>query len=219
MNQLSQPPILYSLRNCPYAMRARIGLYMAQQLVEVREVKLTNKPEAMLAASAKGTVPILQTERGIVDQSLDIMLWALKRHDPNDLLYKATPEKQPHMLALITIFDEEFKGKLEQYKCVKRYHGAALERARSDCEHYLAQLERRLTQHPFLFGQHLSLADIAIMPFIRQIARVERQWYLSAPYPNLRQWLDNMLQSVMFSKVMTKYPIWSKGACPVMLAH
>lgn len=210
-------PVLYSLRNCPYAMRARLAIFKSTQQIELRDIVLSNKPEEMLAASPKGTVPVLVLEQGkgvaiVVDESLDIMLWALNESDPSDLLHKrlenGNSNNLEEMLSLINIFDSEFKSSLEKYRCAKRYHEDNLLEHRHACEIYLHGIEKRLNRHSFIFSEKESLADIALVPFIRQFARVERQWYLQAPYPKLRQWLNNYLQSVMFSKVMTKYPLW-----------
>ncbi|MFT4938923.1 MAG: glutathione S-transferase, partial [Paraglaciecola sp.] len=208
-------PILYSLRNCPYAMRARIAIYKANQRVLLRDVILSNKPAEMMASSPKGTVPILVLEQDkesvsqcVIEESLEIMLWALANNDPDDLLHAYAPEALPNMLNLIARFDDEFKVCLEQYKCAKRYKEDNLTDCRQTCEPYMADLEKRLEQHPFLMSTKESLADIALLPFIRQFARVERQWYLQSSYPNVRQWLNNYLQSPMFTKVMAKYPLW-----------
>jgi len=206
-------PILYSLRNCPYAMRARIAIFKSQQGVQLRDVVLSDKPDDMLAASPKGTVPVvILADNTVLDESLDIMLWALKRSDPNDLLLSnsATDKNMlADMLALIQQFDDEFKTCLEQYKCAKRYRENNIEQCRQVCEVYLSDLEDRLTQHCYLMSDHESLTDISLMPFIRQFSRVERQWYLQSPYPKVRQWLNNYLQSPMFTKVMAKYPLWN----------
>ena len=213
-------PILYSLRNCPYAMRARIAIFKSHQPVALRDVVLSDKPPEMILASAKATVPILvisQTDNSIskenakcqvIDESLDVMLWALNSADPNDLLHRDSPEVLTQMLAFITEFDVEFKRCLEAYKCAKRYHETNIDECRAACEHYIQMLELRLTAHKFLSSERESLLDIALLPFIRQFARIERQWYLQSPYPNLKAWLNNYLQSPMFTKVMAKYPLW-----------
>lgn len=215
-------PILYSLRNCPYAMRARLAIFKSQQPVALRDVVLTNKPAEMILASAKATVPILVLSKivqangkkgaevtvKVIDESLDIMLWALNNSDPSDLLHSANPEILTQMLALIADFDVEFKRHLEAYKCAKRYHEDNLADCRAACEAYIQRLESRLIQHAFLFSAQDSLADIALLPFIRQFARIERQWYLQSPYPNLKKWLNSYLQSPMFTKVMAKHPLW-----------
>jgi glutathione S-transferase len=215
-------PILYSLRNCPYAMRARIAIFKSQQPVALRDVVLSNKPAEMILASPKATVPILVVDKAtgsnsedatgkankVIDESFDIMLWALSQSDPDDLLHKNMSGLLNEMLVLITDFDIEFKVHLEAYKCAKRYHETTLVDCRVACEEYIQRLENRLTQHDFLFSTKESLADIALLPFIRQFARIERQWYLQSPYPRLQKWLNCYLQSPMFTKVMAKYPLW-----------
>ena len=202
-------PVLYSLRNCPYAIRARLAIYASGQQVELRDLVLSNKPAEMLKASVKGTVPVLITADGLViDESLSIMQWAFSQTDPDDYIDKSIPNSLADMLAVITIFDNDFKGYLEQYRCAKRYHEPSVIKDRQECERYLADLESRLCLHAYLMSDKPSLIDLALMPYIRQFARVERQWYLQSPYPKLRQWLNRYLQSRMFSKVMTKNPMW-----------
>ncbi|QDE31289.1 glutathione S-transferase [Shewanella polaris] len=202
-------PVLYSLRNCPYAMRARLAIYASGQQVQLRDIVLSNKPPEMLSASAKGTVPVLITADGLViDESLSIMQWAFSQTDPDDYIDKSMPNSLADMLAVITIFDNEFKGHLEKYRSSKRYHEPSLIQDRQQCEHYLTDLESRLCLHQYLMSDKPSLTDLALMPYIRQFARVERQWYLQSPYPNLRQWLNRYLQSRMFSKVMSQNPMW-----------
>lgn len=235
-NEQSSLPVLYSLRNCPYAMRARMAIFKSKQPVLLRDIVLSNKPEEMLTASPKGTVPVVVLANNyVIEESLEVMLWALHAGDPHNLLDKeaeldvsAKAIKKvegeadtfrlihnPHgsknlenMLTFIRLFDEEFKSYLEQYRCAKRYHEDNLLDVRHACEKYIALLEAKLECHRYLMSEHESLVDIALLPFIRQFARVERQWYLQAPYPKLRQWLNNYLQSKMFSKVMAKHPLW-----------
>jgi glutathione S-transferase len=217
-------PILYSLRNCPYAMRARTAIFKAKQIVILRDVDLKNKPAAMLTASPKGTVPILVLHSDaipnvdvnvkqvtIIEESIEVMLWALHESDPADLLHQSMPNAEVEMLNIIYSFDHEFKAHLEAYKCAKRYRENNVDTCRVACEVFIQQLEQRLTQHNYLFSAQESLLDIALLPFIRQFARVERQWYLQSPYPKLRQWLNNYLQSPMFSKVMMKVDVWKKN--------
>jgi glutathione S-transferase len=220
MTQILSPPmhypILYSLRNCPYAMRARLAIFKTNQIVILRDVDLKNKPSAMLTASPKGTVPILvlnsTTEQvNIIEESLEVMLWAVHESDPNDLLHQHTPGAEGEMLKIIHIFDQEFKSRLEQYKCAKRYRENNIQACRAACEVYIQVLEQRLNQHAFLFSAQESLLDLALLPFIRQFARVERQWYLQSPYPKLRHWLNNYLQSALFSKVMADVERWQEN--------
>lgn len=203
------PPVLYSLRLCPYAMRARLGLLLAKQAVLLRDVVLSNKPSEMLAASSKGTVPLLVFEHGqVIDESLDIMLWALQQNDPGQLLHPDNPQALGLMLELIKRNDHEFIDKLKKYKAAARYKDSNQSHYRRQCEGFIGQLEQRLTAHGFFFGQTASLADYALLPFIRQFARVDRQWYLQAPYPNLRRWLNIHLQSPIYTKALAKYPRW-----------
>jgi glutathione S-transferase len=217
-------PVLYSLRNCPYAMRARIAIYRSKQAVELRDVVLTDKPPEMIAASAKATVPILVLAPSkVIEESVDVMLWALAESDPYNLLRtKAvnsrvgsseieSSTKLDDILSLVYLFDHEFKPSLEAYKCAKRYHESNLQECRQACEVYIQNLEQRLSSHDFLIDEKESMADIALLPFIRQFAKVERQWYLQSSYPKVKRWLNQYLQSAMFNKVMAKYPLWSFG--------
>ena len=202
-------PVLYSLRNCPYAMRARIAIFKAQQIVILRDIVLSNKPKEMITASPKATVPVLVLENGfVIEESLAVMLWALNETDPDDLLQSQHEQNLLAMLKLIKCFDDEFKTYLEQYKCAKRYQENNITECRERCELFIKMLEVRLTEHSFLMSNKESLADIAILPYIRQFARIERQWYLQSPYPKVRQWLNHYLQSPMFTRVMAKYPLW-----------
>jgi glutathione S-transferase len=217
-NQLA---ILYSLRNCPFAMRARIAIFKAQLTIILRDVVLSNKPNEMVAASPKATVPVLVLNDGtVIEESLEVMLWALKEADPDNLLHSVNNSENEsghqndnentiaEMLELIHTFDNEFKTCLEQYKCAKRYKENNIVECRVACESFIQVLENRLSSHLFLMSNQESLVDIALLPFIRQFARVERQWYLQSPYPRVKHWLNNYLQSSMFTKVMAKYPLW-----------
>lgn len=210
-------PILYSLQHCPYAIRARLGLFLAKQTVFLRAIVLKDKPPELLAASAKGTVPVLvinqqpeevDSEVMVIDESLDIMLWALNKHDPQNLLYRDTPEALPEILGLIRRNDQEFITALDKYKCAKRYHDEAQLFYRQQCELFITHLEQRLNNHDFFMGKTPSLADYAILPFIRRFAKVDRQWYLQSSYPNVQRWLKEQLQQPLFTKVMAKHPLW-----------
>jgi glutathione S-transferase len=219
-------PILYSLRHCPFAMRARLAIFKSQLPVELRDVVLTNKPQAMLEASAKGTVPILVVSpTQVIDESMDVMLWILGQSDPHNLLLNVAPlrgiDKQedtsytsqlPDLLSFVNLYDQEFKARIEDYKCAKRYHEDNLLECRQACEVYVQDLEQRLSQHEYVFCQQETLADLAILPFIRQFAKVERQWYVQSPYVNVKRWLNHYLQSAMFNKIMAPNPIWEEGS-------
>ncbi|WP_221076780.1 glutathione S-transferase [Agarivorans aestuarii] len=210
-------PILYSLQNCPYAMRARLAILLAEQAVYLRPIVMKNKPEEMLALSPKGTVPVLvlsdsnhpeSANNQVIDESLDIMLWALKRNDPKDLLYSKQAGALDEMLQVIEQNDRQFKPDLERYKDAKRYHHEDLEACRLKCEPFAQSLEQRLTQHAYLMGSTPSLLDYALLPFVRQFSKVNRQLYLNGPYTHLQAWLNQHLQSRLFSKAMFKHPLW-----------
>ena len=208
-------PILYSLQHCPYAMRARLGLVMAQQQVMLRAVTTKNKPEEMLTASPKGTIPVLiLPDSKVIDESLDIMLWALQQNDPENLLHKDNPSDLPAMIDLIRRNDQEFKPQLEIYKKAKRFHQKNEIEERQKCEVFITELEQRLTTKgastggEFFIGQKPGLIDYALLPFVRQFSRVNRSWFVQAQYPNLRTWLEGHVQSRNYAKVMAKYPLW-----------
>ncbi|MBL4798172.1 MAG: glutathione S-transferase [Oleispira sp.] len=208
-------PILYSLQHCPYAMRARLGLLMAQQHVMLRAVVTTNKPEEMLAVSPKGTIPVLvlpsnesEQEPTIIDESLDIMLWALQQNDPEDLLHKDSPSDLTTALDLIKRNDKEFKPQLELYKKAKRFRLDNVIEERQKCEVFINELDQRLAIDGYFIGQKPGLIDYALLPFVRQFSRVNRSWFVQAPYPNLRAWLEGHMQSRLYSKAMAKYPLW-----------
>ncbi|SGZ07803.1 Putative glutathione S-transferase [Moritella viscosa] len=213
-------PILYSLQKCPYAMRARLGLLLAQQPVMLRAVVMKNKPTEMLDVSPKATVPVLVLDDGsVIDESLDIMIWALHQSDPLNLLHSEDPEAYPAMLALINIHDTVFTSALSKYKYAVRYHEDNEAELRDLCADYVMMLELRLTQHHYLMGEKVSLADYAILPLIRQFARVDRQWYLQAPLPHLRNWLNQHLQDQRFAKAMAKYPQWLENKEEFLFGH
>lgn len=202
-------PVLYSLQYCPYAMRARLGILLAQQPVMLRAITMHNKPEEMLLASPKGTVPVLVVDADtVVDESLDIMLWALKRSDPQNLLYSEQAAALPEMLSIIAENDNEFKPGLEKYKRSKRFHNEAEAADRLACEPFIQRLESRLAGHDFLMGATPSLLDYALLPFVRQFSKVNRQLFREGPYTNLQRWLDQHLQGRLFARAMLKYPLW-----------
>lgn len=206
-------PILYSLQHCPYAMRARIAIFRSMLPVHIRAIKLNNKPPEMLALSTKQTVPMLilkgdDNNTVVIEESLDIMLAILSQHDPNQLLTSSCNESLNDILVLIKQFEDYFFTAIEAYKCAKRYKENNIEDCRQACEVYLQKLETRLIKHRYLTADQESILDIALMPFIRQFSKVERQWFQQSPYPNLRIWLNRYLQSTMFTKVMAKHTLW-----------
>lgn len=204
-------PILYSFRRCPYAMRARLALCVSETRCELREIVLRDKAPAFLEASPKGTVPVVVTPDGrVIEESFDIMLWALERHDPERWL---TPEHGTldDMLALITQSDNGFKTNLDCYKYPNRHDGGSALAAREAGGVFLCELDKRLATTSHLFGDRVSLADMAIAPFVRQFAHVDRAWFDDQNWPQLRDWLDRFLSSDRFLSIMNKYTKWQSG--------
>ena len=218
MGALPALPVLYSFRRCPYAMRARLALSISGQAHELREVVLRNKPADLLAASPKGTVPVLVLPGGeVIDESLDIMRWALVRHDPAQWL-SPPGASSDEMAALIAANDGDFKRHLDRYKYPNRYAdesggdaaGFAL-RHRTAAAHWLAQLDTRLDDG-WLFGVQASLADMAILPFVRQFAHTDADWFAAQAWPRLQAWLAAFEGSALYAGVMQKHPPWHTAA-------
>lgn len=204
-------PILYSFRRCPYAIRARLTLKYSGIPVELREVILADKPEEMLQASPKGTVPVLILEDGtILEESLDIMNWALNHNDPDNWLVNddTTVEK---IKQLIDINDGPFKQHLDHYKYAVRFPEHSAEYYRDQADGYLGKLDNQLKGSSYLFGDQLSFVDIAIFPFIRQFAFVDKKWFDNNDYHELQSWLKSMLEMQLFADVMQKYSQWKQG--------
>ncbi len=192
--------ILYSFRRCPYAMRARLALRYAGVPVQIVEVSLKAKPAEMLALSPKGTVPVLSLDGRVLEESLEIMRWALAQNDPQGWGL----EGDERIDALIARNDSEFKVHLNHYKYAERYPEHSREHYRQQAEVILADLEQHLDGRPYLLADHPSLADAALLPFIRQFAGVEPQWFVEAPYPRLRAWLQGWLESELFKAIMAR---------------
>ena len=200
-------PILYSFRRCPYAIRARLALWQAGVVVALREVVLRDKPAHLLELSPKGTVPVMRLPDGrVLEESLDIMYWALRQNDPEGWLNAGEGAEQA---ALITRNDIDFKPLLDRYKYAERFpqKPAALWREAAIAAH-LADLETRLADRAFLFGDTVSVADAALFPFVRQFAGVDPAWFESAPLPALRRWLKAWLASPLFAAVMVRHRAW-----------
>jgi glutathione S-transferase len=201
-------PILYSFRRCPYAMRARLALAVTQTEVALREVVLRDKPVAFLTASPSATVPCLITGTGVIDESLDIMKWALAQRDPENWL--SMPETGNDWIARA---DGPFKHALDRTKYASRYPTEDAASHRTAASAFLRDLDRALD--PWLFAQP-SLADYAILPFVRQFAFIDKTWFDAQPWPDLHNWLDRFLISDRFAAIMQKYPQWRDGDAPVL---
>jgi glutathione S-transferase len=205
-------PILYSFRRCPYAMRARLALLASGIRCELREVVLRNKPAELLAASPKGTVPVLVTPSGqVIDQSLDIMLWALRQNDPARWLPAEIATFDAGM-ALLSHCDGTFKHHLDRYKYPQRYEGADRLTSRAAAALFVAELEAKLAPNHYLFGSCSSLFDAGIAPFLRQFAHVDAVWFASQPWPRVQAWLAGFEASEAFKQVMAAYPPWEPAA-------
>ncbi|MCY6379595.1 glutathione S-transferase [Hoeflea prorocentri] len=204
-------PVFYSFRRCPYAMRARLALRSSGTAVELREVLLRDKAPEFLDASPSATVPTLvQGDGDVLDESLDIMLWALDGNDPEGWLTPETGSRDA-MLALIEAMDGPFKESLDRYKYGTRYPGCDPLEERAKAAAILRGLEEQLQPGGYLFGGRISLADMAILPFIRQFANTDRAWFDGEDWPALRVWLERFETSERFAAIMDKYPKWQSG--------
>ncbi len=205
-------PILYSFRRCPYAMRARLALAVSRTRYEHREVILSAKPVAMLSISPKGTVPVLELPDGtVIEESLEIMRWALAIRDPEAWLARDDA-------ALIAINDNGFKRDLDRYKYPERY-GVDPVVHRTGGSAFLREVEGRLGTGGQLGGSVRGLADAAIMPFIRQFAAVDRQWFDAQPLPFLKTWLAQHIASDLFNTIMLRVAPWSEGDPPFIVMN
>ena len=202
-------PILYSFRRCPYAMRARMAIHISGQRCELREVLLRDKPPSMLEYSAKGTVPVLILQDGkVIDESLDVMDWALNLNDPDDWQRSKDKEKTKE---LIKINDGEFKYHLDRYKYSKRYDNEDPEFHRKKCLKFIESINNELNNSEYIFDDNISYADIVLLPFIRQFRIADIEWFDSLPYDNLKKWLSSFLDSSLLNSIMKKYDLWKEG--------
>lgn len=207
---MSSAPILYSFRRCPYAMRARMALLASQTRVELREIKLSAKPEAMVTASPKATVPVLVLPDGtVIDESLAIMDWALVRHDPGQW-------RSGIDAALVEANDGAFKTHLDRYKYPERHGSDPIEHRTAGLA-FLQSLDARLAARRQLHGDMVSLTDIAIFPFVRQFAATDAAWFAVQPLPQLQAWLTGHIGSALFTEAMLRHPVWRAGDPPVWL--
>lgn len=202
---MPQPPILWSFRRCPYAMRARLAIKASGVRVQLREILLRDKPDAMLTASPKGTVPVLVTDTGVVDESFDVMRWALAQNDPQGWL--AMPDVGYDLIARS---DGPFKSALDRYKYHVRHVDGTRDLAQAEGASFLHDLDTMLRGQDWLYGTQ-SLADMAILPFVRQFANTDRAWFDAQDWPNLHRWLLAFLDSPAFAAVMEKHTPWQEG--------
>ena len=196
-------PLLYSFRRCPYAMRARMALQISGTDYEHREILLRDKPAHMLEISPKGSVPVFALDDQVIDESLDIMKWALP--------------KAKFQYDIITMIDGPFKHHLDRYKYASRYD-PEVERGAVDLSHRekavdaLKLIEDRLQDSAYLDGLEMGPTDMASFPFVRQFAAVEPEWWdLNDHLAKTRNWLALCLESELFKTIMQKHPVWMPG--------
>lgn len=207
---LANKPILYSYRRCPYAMRARMALAYAGIPVEIREISLKEKPPSMVAISPKATVPVMQYGNLVLEQSLDIMRWALSQHDPDGWL---TDENNMAVNTLIEVNDGSFKKILDQYKYPSRFPEVnPVDLLTSALNQHLRPLNNQLKKTEFLLGAKLSMADVAIFPFIRQFHMVDETLFSLYQLEDLKKWLNDCIESDLFLSIMQKHPVWQDAS-------
>ena len=207
-------PILYSFKRCPYAMRARMALYLAEIKCEIREIRLSNKPEHMLEISPKGTVPILILEDKVIDESYDIVNWVIKKRD---IFNEDLRSDQINLTeSLIKKFDEDFTYHLDRYKYSTRYENTDSDFHRAECLKILIDLEIITSDSKWIFGEKLNKLDISILPFIRQFRIANPGWFDSLEeISKIKKILNNYLDSEEFKKIMFKYDEWQLGSKPI----
>jgi len=198
-------PILYSFRRCPYAIRARMAIAYASINLEVREVSLANKPPEMTHISPKGTVPVLQLDNRIIDESIEVMAWALEQSDPDNWLALDLEQQQQ---TLIEENDNSFKAWLDKYKYWDRFPEQSQQAYRGQAENFISKLDKNLNEQRYLLGNKICVADMAIFPFIRQFAFVDKDWFDQTNYLGLQRWLGEILDSPLFTQVMKKHSVW-----------
>ena len=206
-------PILYSFIRCPYAMRARMALKLTNTKCEIREVRLNNKPKQMIDKSPKGTVPVLVLEKKVIDESNDIIEWALSSnnifdgnidHDQIDLTNN-----------LIELFDSKFKYNLDRYKYATRYENINKDKHKKECLEILINLENLISNEGWILGSKINKLDISILPFIRQFRIADIEWFdKQNKIKGIQKILFNFLDSNLFKEVMYKYDVWEENAEP-----
>lgn len=207
--RMTELPILYSFRRCPYAMRARMALWIAGIAVELREVKLANKPSEMIEASPKGTVPVLITpDESVIDESIAVMRWALARNDPEGWIAGDDA-------ALIEQADGPFKHHLDRYKYPNRFDPDGVDHQAKGLA-ILREWDAKLSAQGQMKGERRTIADIALFPFVRQFANHNRDWFDTQDLPHLQRWLAEHLASDLFASIMPKFVPWKPGDDPVL---
>ncbi len=216
---MDTPPVgtLYSFRRCPYCMRAHMALKKSGIKIELREVKLSDIPEEALKVSPKATVPILVlADSTIMDESWDIVKWALQQNDPDNWLGENNAFLQGAEM-LIEINDFSFKDDLDHYKYSDRHPEHNELYYRQACEEFIEELEEMLTENRYLLGDQLSLADVSVFPFIRQFSLVDKDWFDESQYEKVKKWLDDLISTALFQQVFQKHDAWQPGDTAIYL--
>ena len=203
--EVKETPILYSFRRCPYAIRARLALSSANIKVEIREVVLREKPKEFIEVSASKTVPCLVTDKNVIDQSLDIMLWALDQNDPENWL-----DMPDEGFDVINLIEDKFKPYLDKTKYSSRYPKDDFEENRMIATDILKDLDR-VQEGKYFFGNKMTLCDVAVFPFVRQFAFINIDWFNGIQWRNLNDWLNCFLKSEMFVSCQKKFLKWESG--------
>ena len=206
-------PILYSFIRCPYAMRARMALKLTSIKCEIREVRLNNKPKQMIDISPKGTVPVLDLEKEVIDESNDIIEWALSS---NNIFDGNIDYDQINLTNnLIELFDSKFKYNLDRYKYATRYENIDKDKHKMECLEILIDLENLISNEGWILGSKINKLDISILPFIRQFRIADIDWFdKQNKIKGIQKILFNFLDSSLFKEVMHKYDVWEENAKP-----
>ena len=207
-------PVLYSFRRCPYAMRARMALILTSHTCELREILLTDKPDSMLEISPKGTVPVLQLEGRIIDESMDIIKWAIK--SGSEKMHILSEDEEAMSDSLIQLFDSKFKYHLDRYKYSSRYQ-TLKEEHQEKCLEILNSLEQKISDQPWIFGKLVSLLDISILPFIRQCKIANPAWFKSQKFKRVISLLEHFESSELFNKAMEEFELWDPKKSKVLI--
>lgn len=199
-------PILYSFRRCPYAIRARLAIQSSEVSAQLREIVLNDKAEELLASSPKGTVPVIVVNNRVIDESLDIMHWALNKADPEGWL------NMPSIgYNWISLNDGEFKSAMDRIKYSAQFSNVDIGLERRNAIGFLGDLNTQIGDHTWMFGENCSLADMAILPFIRQFYNIDQDWFYAQDWQNLHRWLTSFLTSSRLDSIMKKYDKWVPG--------
>ena len=212
-------PVLYSFRRCPFAMRARMALCVSAIDYRLREIKLSDKPQVLFDLSAKATVPVLHLSTGdVIDESKDIMAWALQHRDPQQWLF-ADGQCNQRQWQLIDEFQDLCKPAIDRYKYPQRYQLQDRNYYRQQIYDYLLSFEYSLQQQRYLVADTPKLVDVALFPFVRQFAKTDELWFYQQSWQKLITWLDYFLQSALFLQVMRKYPLWHPDADDIVVCN